>query len=810
MRFLTVMLFCIGLLPTVWAGGKEREQTPWRNQPEGWPLQQFEAFYLRPDTPGVVPIAIPESWKNQTVHYTLKDYTGKAVRRESVACGDGLALNLTLPAGWYELVFDEMPGVTSGILVFPEVRKPLDPFFGINSFSCGWINQDRPELVRRIAGLMPLLGIANARICFYWRWGNPRPGVFIRDGLPAKFTRDELRAKLTLDEISACRELGTRVLVGLQRAPDYLKKSGFCYPTDYQGSLESFLHILRSLKGKLNDVEAWNEPDIWFGDYLPADRYAVIPKILAVARQRSGADVSLVGGVITHQMKRKFIEQMAANKVPELCDAMSFHSYEPPSTLAGKIGEYRKFLPPGTPLWLTESGGYYRNTGKINDYLALTREQENLIALRTASIAAEAKALGIARCYPFIFCYYTSSTERGGLTKRDLTPARGIAAYAQLIHATAHKEYTGELKLADPKAMARCFGGNLAVIYTDEPESQPTVELPFTPVKIRGIDGRGIPVSGRRVTVSDGMIYVYAPENIAVTVPPPEPSGARHTAIKAPPLLLAPEFPEGAAGMIPSQGWAVDAERALPVIVTAANFGAEPLSGELTAAFEGTNISRTVPFSIAAGTLQRFSLKFSPEELKKLPGQVMLRFSAPNALPAVCSVRLNSVKKWLECFRRSVPLPIRDVKRWEKNQRNGSWRISSDADGVKMAFAFDGPGLNWALPAFHIPPDIGFAGAAGLVIRARIGKDTGQKVTTQLSLLDPCRYRKDAIISTNGAFDAVFVGFDELSAWQGATLAPPKGRKIVPEDIRTLYFGVERTMKTETTLEISDIYVVWK
>ena len=262
--------------------------------------------------------------------------------------------------------------------------------------------------------------------------------------------------------------------------------------------------------------------------------------------------------------------------------------------------------------------------------------------------------------------------------------------------------------------------------------------------------------------------------------------------------------------MIPSQGWAVDAERVLPVTVTAANLGTEALAGELTAAFEGTDISRTVPFSIAAGTQQRLSLQFSPEELKRLPHQIMLRFSAPNALPAACSLRLNSVKKWLGRFSRSIPLPIREVKRWEKNQRNGSWRISSDVGGVKMAFKFDETGLNWALPIFHIPPDISCAGAAGLVIRARTGKDTGQKVTTQLSLLDPYRYRKDAILSTSGAFDTAFVGFGELPAWQGATLAPPEGRKIVPKDIRTLYFGIERTLKTETTLEISDIYVVWE
>lgn len=615
---------------------------------------------------------------------------------------------------------------------------------------------------------------------------------------------------VTSHEINACKELGIPVLIALQRAPDYLKKSGSCYPSDYRESLESCVHILRILKGKLDSVEAWNEPDIFFGDYLPANRYAVIPKLLAAAKQRSGVDVFLVGGVVTHWMKKGFLEQMAANDVPEICAAMSFHSYEPPSTLAGKVGEYRKFLPPGTPLWLTEAGGYFRNTGKIDDYLALTQEQENLIAQRTASLAAEAKALGIVRCYPFIFCYYTSSTERGGLTKRDLTPARGIAAYAQLINATANREYSGKLELAAPQVTARCFGGNLAVIYTDEPESQPTVELPFTPATIRGIDGRGIPVSGRRVAVSDGMIYVYAAKNIAGIVPPPKPSDAHHVAIKTPPLLLAPEFPEDAAGMIPSQGWAVDAERALPVNVTAVNLGAEALSGTLTAVFEGTNVSRTVPFSVAAGTQQRLSLQFSPEELNKLPNQVMLRFSAPNALSAACSVRLNSVKKWLGRFRRSIPLPIREVKLWEKNQRNGSWRITSNAAGVKIAFAFDETGLNWALPIFHIPPDISFAGAAGLVIRARTGKDTGQKVTTQLSLLDPCRYRKDAILTTNGAFDAVFVGFDELPAWRGPTLAPPKGRKIVPKDIRTLYFGIERTLKPETTLEISDIYVVWE
>lgn len=756
----------------------------WNLQPPGWPVQQFGSFYARPDQAGTLVIATPPQWDGKTVDYTLKNYDGQIVKRDSVSCSGGRAhLPIQLAAGWYGLSFAEMPDVESGILVRNDFEGTPDPFFGVDMVLAWQTRGNQPELRRQLIGLLPRLGIVHARDRFRWPLANPEAGRFDFDNA----NQDRQLAAMY-------RDAGVKLLITFHDTPAYLKDPDSVYPADIIAAAAAWKTILQNFNGQWDAVEAWNEPDIRFGGPRSADRYAEVPKMLAAANRQAGKPVKVVGGVLA-TINPAFINTMTDNQLPTLCDAMSFHSYEPPFQFIRQIKEYRRLLPPGTPIWVTEAGEFFRTTPKDAN-IPLTPAQENLVAQKTAAKGAVAKALNLERYYPFIFIYLENwnKTEKSGLLKPDLTPGRGCAAYAQLIRALANRKFTGELDLAQPHVKAFRFDHDLLVLFTDRPDLEPTVTLPLIPAKVCGIDGRTLSADGNQVRIRNGLIYVY-------------PSGQSDTE-----LVIKPEF----TGKVSTtaDGWFVqNPADGLHVNVKISNLGHQAHDAVLTASFPGTAICKHIPFRVDDQKQVVLPLDFTAAELAGLPVTgVVLRLNAPGATDSVAQLYFNNqLETLLKKFQRPLAVPFADVSRWKEHQLAGTrWSVEG-GETLKMQFVFPKKSRHndWAVPFFELPEHMSLTGAAGVVIRARATGDPTANIL--FALLDPFEYRKMAVLPVNDEYFSIYIDFKDLfqpMALGRADFSP--GAEVALDRVKQLHFGVTNCKSGTFTIEISDMYLVWQ
>ena len=85
--------------------------------------------------------------------------------------------------------------------------------------------------------------------------------------------------------------------------------------------------ITRRWRSTWGGLEVWNEPDIFFGDLLPADQYVALVKTLAWAVDREAPGTTLVGGVMAHY-HRPFLDTAAECGMLDCVDVASFHTYD--------------------------------------------------------------------------------------------------------------------------------------------------------------------------------------------------------------------------------------------------------------------------------------------------------------------------------------------------------------------------------------------------------------------------------------------------------------------------------------------------
>lgn len=452
-------------------------------------LRNLEQFYLEPDTDAAIEFNT-ELAPGDKVNYVITDYLRAEKTRAAadVAADRSIKLQVKLPAGYYELTF---PGqnLSFGIYSMAPYQGKPDYFFGINAGFSWFPNGDVEAAKMR---MFKRSGIAIVHEFLSWQKieDDPKPDTWHQgQGLYYHLVRQRLAAS------------GLKVLEEFHDAPtgsgsDMNQRSTKRFPSNMLYVNDSWSHILQLFGPYLGGLEVWNETDDKFG---PVTGYVPMVKAIAYAKQATGSQVPIVGGIFSQVASNGFRESSGMNRMLEVVDAISYHTYADPSTIEGNVQWYRDFLTrygrESLPLYITESGWPW------------TGESAKNIVMK----AVEGKACGIAQMYPFFAQYYKEGAMDFSLVRENQTPYPVLACYGNMARLLSNFEYVGDLKVNSADVVrARVFSNGeeyIAVIFTRFTGT--TFKTPAVPiVRGEGIDGRKIEV-GPTTVATDGLLYWF-------------------------------------------------------------------------------------------------------------------------------------------------------------------------------------------------------------------------------------------------------------------------------------------------------------
>ncbi|MHC4403209.1 MAG: hypothetical protein ACYTG0_26405 [Planctomycetota bacterium] len=458
-----------------------------------------ERFFVTPDEPSTLRWTVDPAGSTEPMNAAVRDYWGAPAASvpANVTSEGVLEATVRLPAGYYDV---ELPGSEQrfGVMSLRSYRGDKDPFFSIDA-AMSWL-VGRDELREGLIQVLRQSGIVMSRERLNWAQISPSEGTWDWDS-PAHY--ETIR--------QAYRKHGVEVLEMFHGTARWAGRVGK-YPDDLVGTMRAWGQIGRRWRPTWGAMEVWNEPDISFGDYLPADQYVPLVKAIAYGFARQGVEVPIVGGVFAHHHP-PFLENAAGNGLLDCVDVISFHTYGRAPGMEELIGKYRSWLDSnrrGTiPLWLTECGRPWK---RGPDRPPLEQDAES--ALDVAMKAVESRACGIARYFAFVYPFYEERDNNFGLMGRHGTPLRSMAAYAWLTSLLANTRYLGDLKRDDETIQrARVFGDDrraVAVLYTGRPDREAKLKLDLPVLRAEGIDGRNLePSDDGTVPVPDGLVYVW-------------------------------------------------------------------------------------------------------------------------------------------------------------------------------------------------------------------------------------------------------------------------------------------------------------
>ena len=232
--------------------------------------EAVESLFIEPDRPATIRWRADRDLPAASIAYTIRDFHDREVGTGTAERPDPrtVAVQVTLAQGYYEL---ELSGVTTrfGVVALPTSAQPPDAFFCIDS-ALSWLVRDddlRPGLVR----ILHRSGIAMSRERLSWGEIQPVRERFDWNGRSGYETVRQLHA-----------EQQVPVLEMFHSATPWSGMVGK-YPDDLIGTAASWREITRRWRSTWGALEVWNEPDIFFGDLLPADQYVALVKTLAYA-----------------------------------------------------------------------------------------------------------------------------------------------------------------------------------------------------------------------------------------------------------------------------------------------------------------------------------------------------------------------------------------------------------------------------------------------------------------------------------------------------------------------------------------------
>lgn len=447
--------------------------------------------------------------------YVVRDYAGAEEYRGVVKCSRDLT-TVELPTkfhrGYHEINFAET-GSTYGVVALDRLSEPVSGFFGIDT-ALSYL-ESSPGNRSQFVAQLKRLGIGAVRDRINWNELHPSQGEW------------EGRSGHQFDSL---RQLyaGAKIKV-LDVLHDLPARPGNYFPAS-AADVASLSQIAGHWGKVWNGVEISNEPDHnqLYDSLSPgaqrtyqrqyADYASRVSKTLSV----EFPGVPTVGGAFAYALaagkadSSGFARSVAAAGLLASVDAISFHTYDDPIALQRDIDSFRDWLrrsgSPNMPLWITESGWSWRR-GPGRPPL----DQDQASALQIAAKALVAYAMGVQRYYAFVYPYYEEKNKNFGMTGRDRTPLRSLAAYEQVAKTLSGAQPLTTLGDAwSGNGLTGLFktpSGNVMVIYAGRAQSNSAcVEMPFKPIRVEGIDGRLLGAD-KTVCVEDGLVYVWVDGN---------------------------------------------------------------------------------------------------------------------------------------------------------------------------------------------------------------------------------------------------------------------------------------------------------
>ncbi|WP_201314153.1 hypothetical protein [Dyella sp. EPa41] len=446
--------------------------------------------------------------------YTVQDYTGAEETKGFVHCqpaGNKVELPINLRRGYHEVRFPELNSVF-GVIALDRTNERVSDFFGLDT-AFSYLERSA-DYRAQFVGQLSRLGIGTVRDRITWNELNPATEGWSGHG---QHQFDELRHLYA--------KAGIKVVDVLQGLPEN--------PVGYFPSSESSVATVSQIAahwGKVwSGVEVANEPDHnRTYDKLSSEekrvyeqQYASYASFASKDIKKVAPSVPIVGGAFAFALagdkldSSGFADGVAGVGLLRFVDAISFHTYVKAKTLQRDIDSFRRWLhrsgAPDMPLWITEAGWSWKR-GPERPPL----DQDQASALQIAAKAVVAYAMGVKRYYPFVYPYYEEKEKNFGMTGKERTPLRSLAAYEQVAKALSGARALtsiGDLAGGGSGVLLETPKGAVMVMFEGEARSgQSSFNLPFPVLKAEGIDGRPLQVANGQLSLADGLTYVWLAE----------------------------------------------------------------------------------------------------------------------------------------------------------------------------------------------------------------------------------------------------------------------------------------------------------
>lgn len=748
------------------------------------------------------------------IEYELLDYAGKHTGTGVAKVGaDGLVrADVNLTPGYYELLFTAT-GERFGVFASP-VIEPSDSFFGIDA-ALTWL-EPRSNVREQLIKILRRSGIGAARERL--SWGN----------VDAASNNGDWEGGQRTDTIrKAYADNGVKLLEIMYSAgAKYRIDEGSIFPEKFGPAAASWQKIAKRYSGNWIGDEIWNEPDLV---QQPADQYATLPKMAAYAHEQGGIAAPIVLGAFTGMSPSTYHEVCAANGALDYTNAVSFHTYDAAIQLGDVVGKYREWFAANgkesMPLWLTEAGKAWP-VGPERPSI----EPDIASAHAIAALASEAKAVGIARLFPFVYVYYEEGPKNFGMMGRDVTPLRLMAAYANAVRVLSGKPYVGDLDVTEGVNSLRVFGDGdeqVIVVYMKKVDAAAKVTLPAKPIRVEGIDGRALEVAADgSISVPDGIAFAYARKSdLATAIKTDSPTHKLYeiaqrpapARTKASPVIVQHVIEKSQVKMSSRRYLLTEsAAKLLKITARAGNMSDRSLKVTLHLKLPGdapaTPIeSKTLELPAmghaeASWTVDASSnLDVAEVRYVKVEGDVegSDQKISPLAIPFIVEGDIDS---HLARHSYKQAVPINELDRWKRNHaENGKLTFATQNGGVfRMDVKFTQPSSRWVYPTFKFAEPFDATKATGLLIRARIiGK--AKNVAVMLRESDHPGFWAMEIYPADGEWHVVYLPFGEFRP----ELGNPDMQNAVlkPEKLKSMQVGMGSNVD-ENAMEISHFLIV--
>ncbi len=769
-------------------------------------------FAVIPNTDSTFQWTTSEPVPGEKLAFTLYDVYGNATDlRGTATLADGIvSATVAVPQGYWEIAFDALDE-RFGIVSLPVAEK-WDTFFAIDGALSWLVRGD--ELREGMIKLSKRSGIGMIRERLRFSSVAPEEGKFDFDTADHY---DLLR--------ETCKKHGVEVLELFHDTPKWMGRVKV-YPENLIQFADAADRFTEKWEHTWGAIELWNEPDIFFGGDLPADQYVPIVKAYAYRAKKRGGKTPIVGGVLALP-NQDWLANAKANGMLDLIDVFSFHTYDRAPNMESIVETYRRYvgdnkLYENMPLWLTECGRPWKK-GPGRPPVEQDLESVTDIVMK----GVESKCCGIDRYFPFVLPYYEENDNNFGMLDKQGTPLRSFCGYAQMIHALAHHEYVGDLKLetlkidnadsAPPILRARVFrkpegGPSVVVLYTGN--MTPTrFQTTFAVQKAETVTGEPC----EPTEIRSGLVYLYA-DTIVDEVIQKDTNAMGLLSFAKKPFIprtrdqyLSPVVPvfryEEKVLQPNSRGYRLD-----------------PDAKESRIAFQLFNLSKTVQkgyigrlvpqayFEIESGKSENTAIEDwalhaddsisyhydyqSGDEERPFIGRGCLdiRFLGNPTLEGRKKAHPDAVKFPMEKERWSQGIPA-----------NGQLEITNVESGVKFSATF-GEGDKWCYPRTALPENVKIKSDGGIFAKIRC---TGEGTIPRFFLFEEpsgAGYLSDerAACPADGKWYIISIPFSAFTH-NSATPPDPDG-KLDFDRIREISYGFNATGGS-ATLEIGELWI---